>query len=223
MPDYAALSNIFQIIASAATAAGFFFIVRQSRLTKVQINQTQNEIENMRRPWLGQSFIRIYSDGVDDVAEFAMKNYGQVPAMLSGVKKKWSKREFSKKDLYTEVADAVNNMYLPQQDVPYYMHGKDKFMRAEPIFDLADENSLTDKFYFGILFNYEYPTISLDKPVSKKPKSKLRESNYGVITEGFLLKDKNGDPFVDKHGVLQYGARIIDAWSNAPSALEAPD
>jgi hypothetical protein len=91
--DWPSIFNLIQAIGSIATA-GFFILFYQINLTKKQLSQTQQEIDSTLRPWLGSHDFRVLM-GVDvkDVLRFKLKNYGRLPAILSGVSKRWSTAE----------------------------------------------------------------------------------------------------------------------------------
>src|SRR5215207_11642041 len=53
--------SLVAAVGSMATAAGFFFLWWQSKLTKTQINQTQQEIDSTLRPWIGHTSIELFT------------------------------------------------------------------------------------------------------------------------------------------------------------------
>jgi hypothetical protein len=86
-------------IGSAATAAAFWLIIRQTNLTKKQIAQTQDDLDNPSRPWIGHlqiedKDIRFYFipdiDPTDITAKYFLKNYGRIPARITRKRYMWS-------------------------------------------------------------------------------------------------------------------------------------
>jgi hypothetical protein len=152
---------IFSFIAAAgsvATAAGFFLLLKQSKLTETQIThtqtqitQTQQEIDTTLRPWIGHTSYELFSrpirfkDPPKDVAKFSLKNYGRLPAKLSGMVQLWNTEEIKEQDIMTRPLDEVNpEIYFPEQEKQFDMTGPETYMVQRK------------GFYFAFLLRYNY-------------------------------------------------------------------
>jgi hypothetical protein len=117
---------IFSLLAAAgsvATALGFFLLLKQSKLTQTQIGQTQQEIDSTLRPWTGHTRYELFSgtirfkDPPRDVARFFLKNYGRLPAKVSGMVELWHTGEIKEQDLINGPSAKVDpEMYFPEQE-----------------------------------------------------------------------------------------------------------
>ncbi len=154
--------SIVGAIGSAATAAAFGVIIYQTSLTKKQIAQTQKELENTLRPWLGLlqtygkdtgfsvDFRDIDKVGAKITAEYFLKNYGRVPARITSKRYKWSKKEISKNELYNEKipdewsSSRLQSMIFPDEDAKSSTYSEQSFLTS------PDET-----FYFGLLVEYD--------------------------------------------------------------------
>jgi hypothetical protein len=148
-------------IGSVATAAAFVIIIYQTRLTKKQIAQTQEEMDNTLRPWIGllqttEKDIVFYVDSLDSgatgiTAKYFLKNYGRVPARIISKRYKWSRKEISKKDLYDVEVPAewsssrLQTLIFPDEDGQSSANSDEQSFRASP----------EETFYFGLLIEYD--------------------------------------------------------------------
>ena len=134
-----------------ATAAGFFLLLIQSKLTKTQIGQTQQEIDSTLRSWIGHTRYELFSrtlrfkDPPLDVARFSLKNYGRLPAKLSGMVQLWSTGEIKERDLTNRKSNEVDpEVYFPEQEKQFDMIGPEAYIMHRK------------SFYFTFLLRYEY-------------------------------------------------------------------
>jgi hypothetical protein len=150
-------------IGSFATAIALGVIFYQSILTKKQIAQTQEELDNTLRPWIGVlqtpgkdiefSVSSLDSDKPEMEIEvgYFLKNYGRIPARIISKRYKWSKKEISPNDLYSEKIPAewsssqLRTLIFPDADGHSSTNSHDQSFRAPP-----DET-----FYFGLLIEYD--------------------------------------------------------------------
>jgi hypothetical protein len=144
-------------IGSAATAAAFGFIIHQTRLT-------QKELDNTLRPRLG--VLQTHGKDIEVEAEFIntvntptttitvkyiLKNYGRVPARVTSKRYKWSKKEISKKGLYSEEITAdwsssrLQSLLLPEEDARSTANSLEQSFLVSP----------GETFYFGLLVDYD--------------------------------------------------------------------
>jgi hypothetical protein len=136
-------------IGSLATFAGFIVLLWQSRLTRTQISQTQQEIDSTLRPWLGHKSCEITSVPLGGtyktVARIGLKNYGRLPARLTRQVQLWKKTEIGEEDLANLQKEmATRGMIFPDQEEPY---------------DFGADQSLIyagSEFYFGFLLWYDF-------------------------------------------------------------------
>ena len=218
--------KLLLLLEAQATAAGFFTIIYQYKLSKIQVNQIQDEMENIRRPWLGMIEPEIYSDGKRDVLKFTIKNHGKIPARISKSKSKWSETKFYKENLISEIHSTPStSVYMPQEEIPYMIHGQNNFMTYESVWKMDTNKqhdlikSIKRTFYFGVILEYEYPPAVITKRKKKNNSQKARLEykigEYGFIAEGFVLENHEGSPLADESGIIKYGISIIDAWTES--------
>jgi len=170
---------IFSFVAavgSGATAAGFILIWNQTRLTKKQISQTQQEIDSTLRPWIGHTDAKfspqkvLLSEPPKDAVKFMLRNYGRLPAKLSGMAYVWKVEDVRESDLTNLPLGAVNSeMYFPDQENSLVVIGDNSYMTRQ-----------TD-FFFGLRLDYDYQVGQGKK-----------QGEYGVI---FKVVFKSGYGF----------------------------
>jgi hypothetical protein len=153
-------------IGSLATAAAFGFIIYQTRLTKKQLAQTQEEIDNTLRAWIGVlqttgkdiEFSEIYVESAREynpkakiTAKYFLKNFGRIPARIVSKRYKWSKEEISEDDLYSVEIPAewsssrLRPMIFPDEDA----------RNSADSSELSFLDSPGEIFYFGLLIEYD--------------------------------------------------------------------
>jgi hypothetical protein len=141
-------------IGSLATFAGFIVLLWQSRLTRTQISQTQQEIDSTLRPWLGHTSYTLHEVTTDSKGQhkswvmIRLKNYGRLPARLTKQVQLWKLTEIMEEDLAKQQEEPTTHIMLfPDQESTYE--------RVE-----EEQSHITgtrsNEYYFGFLLWYDF-------------------------------------------------------------------
>jgi hypothetical protein len=128
------------------------FIYKQSKLTRQQISQTQQEIDITLRPWLGHTSYSLHAAIPDSAghrksfATFLLKNYGRLPARLTRQVHLWKLTEITQEDLTKHPEETANHiMIFPDQVSTYDRVGEEQTRISE-----------AKEFYFAFLVWYDF-------------------------------------------------------------------
>lgn len=125
--------SIAAAVGSGATALALGFIYKQSKLTRKQISQTQQEIDSTLRPWLGHTSYTLHPAIPDQngqrksFATLKLKNYGRLPARLTRQAQLWKLTEITEEDLTKHPEEtAPHVMIFPDQVSTYDRVGEEQ-------------------------------------------------------------------------------------------------